>query len=158
MKDEWADYDALALSELIRKKEIRPTELVDIVIGRIEALNPRLNAVIHKLYDKARQSALDWESKINTGEADDVVFCGAPFLIKDLIAEYKGAPFHEGSRAVKGYVSKVDSELVKRQKAGGLIILGKTNTPEFGSLPTTEPVLYGPHEYEELVVCCYFAG
>jgi amidase len=74
----------------------------------------------------------------------DARFSGVPFLLKDLVAEFKGAPFHEGSRAVKGYVSKIDSELVRRQKAGGLIIVGKTNTPEFGALPTTEPILYGP--------------
>jgi len=53
-------------------------------------------------------------------------------------------PFNEGSRAVKGYVSKIDSELVRRHKVGGLIIVGKTNTPEFGLLPTTEPLLFGP--------------
>jgi amidase len=64
--------------------------------------------------------------------------------LKDLIAEYHGAPFNEGSRAVKGYVSGLDSELVKRQKAAGLIVVGKTNTPEFGLLATTEPVLHGP--------------
>ncbi len=144
MKDELVDFDALALGELIRKKEIRPTELVEIVIERIERLNPRLNVVIHKIYDQARVAALNWDSRIKAGEADDVAFCGVPFLLKDLLAECKGVSFHEGSRAVEGYVSKVDSELVKRQKAGGLIIVGKTNTPEFGCLPTTEPVLYGP--------------
>jgi Asp-tRNA(Asn)/Glu-tRNA(Gln) amidotransferase A subunit family amidase len=83
-------------------------------------------------------------SEIKADKANDTIFCGVPFLLKDLIAEYRGAPFHEGSFAVKGYVSKVDSELVKRQKAAGLIIVGKTNTPEFGCLPTTEPALYGP--------------
>jgi amidase len=61
-----------------------------------------------------------------------------------LIAEYKGAPFHEGSLSLKGYYSKLDSEIVKRQKATGLIVLGKTNTSEFGLVPTTEPALYGP--------------
>ncbi|MBD3254412.1 MAG: amidase, partial [Candidatus Lokiarchaeota archaeon] len=62
----------------------------------------------------------------------------------DLVAEYAGVPLHEGSAAVSGYISEVDTELVKRHKAAGLITLGKTNTPEFGCLPTTEPSLFGP--------------
>ena len=64
-----------------------------------------------------QEIAEDLSSEIKTGKAIDAIFCGVPFLLKDLVAEYSGAPFHEGSSAVKGYVSKVDSELVKRQKA-----------------------------------------
>ena len=138
------DYDGMALGESVRKKEIKPTELLEITIQRIEMVNPKLNAVIHRMYDQARDTAKNWESRIMQEKGMDARFCGVPFLLKDLLAEHQGAPFHEGSRAVKGYVSKVDSELVKRQKAGGLIIVGKTNTPEFGALPTTEPILYGP--------------
>lgn len=144
MGDELIGYDAIALSELIRKGEISPVELLEITIQRIEKVNTRLNAVIHKMYDQARGTAENWNSEIRAGKANGAVFCGVPFLLKDLIAEYKGAPFHEGSKAVKGYISKLDSELVKRQKTGGLIIVGKTNTPEFGCLPTTEPALHGP--------------
>ncbi len=136
MKDEFIDFDAIALGELIRKGEIKPTELLEIVIQRIEKINPKLNAVIHKMYDQARETA---EKKPIDG-----VFSGVPFLLKDLIAEYKGAPFEEGSNAVQGYVSKLDSEMVKRQKASGLNIVGKTNTCEFGLLPTTEPKHKGP--------------
>ncbi|HSR11886.1 MAG TPA: amidase, partial [Thermodesulfobacteriota bacterium] len=102
------------------------------------------NAVIHRMYDQGRETARYWDSAVQSGKIEGAVFCGVPFLLKDLVAEYKGAPFHEGCRAVKGYVSKLDTELVRRQKAGGLVILGKTNTPEFGALPTTEPLLYGP--------------
>jgi len=144
MTDELISYDAIALGELIRNGEVNPTELLETTIQRVEKLNPKLNAVIHKMYDQARDTAENWSSAIKAGRTADVVFCGVPFLLKDLIAEYRGAPFHEGSLAVKGYVSKVDSELVKRQKAGGLVIVGKTNTHEFGCLPTTEPALYGP--------------
>ena len=144
MKDELFFFDAIALGELVRKKEVTPTELLEITIQRIEKLNPKLNAVIHKMYDQAHETASYWNTGISKGSASGFIFCGVPFLLKDLVAEYKGAPFHEGSRAVKGYVSKLDSELVKRQKASGLVILGKTNTPEFGLLPTTEPLLYGP--------------
>ena len=144
MTDELLGCDAIALGELIRKGEISPVELLDITIERIEELNLKLNAVIHKLYDQARETARNRSSEIRAGKAGDAVFCGVPFLLKDLLAEYKGAPFVEGSRAVTGYVSKLDSELVRRQKASGLVIVGKTNTPEFGAMPTTEPALYGP--------------
>ncbi len=144
MADGMIRYDAIGLGELIRKGEISPVELLEITIQRIEKINPRINAIIHKMYDQARETAESWSSEIRAGTAADAVFGGVPFLLKDLIAEYKGAPFHEGSRAVKGYISKLESELVKRQKAGGLIIVGKTNAHEFGSLPTTEPNLYGP--------------
>ncbi len=122
-------YDAMALGELIRKGDISPVELLETTIQRIEKLNPKLNAVIHKMYDSARETAETWSSKLKTGHAAEAIFSGVPFLLKDLIAEYKGAPFHEGSHAVKGYISKVDSELVRRQKAGGLIIVGKRIHP-----------------------------
>jgi amidase len=144
MVDELIGYDAIALGELIRKGEISPVELLETTIQRIEKVNPNLNAVIHKMYDSARETAETWNSKIKAGEASKAIFSGVPFLLKDLIAEYKGAPFHEGSHAVKGYISKVDSELVRRQKAGGLNIVGKTNTPEFGCLPSMEYSCYGP--------------
>jgi amidase len=144
MKDDLIDYDGVALGELVRKKELKPTELLEVTIQRIEKINPKLNAVIHKIYDQARETAANWGTEVHKGSTEEVIFCGVPFLLKDLIAEYKGAPFHEGSRAVKGYISKIDTELVKRQKACGLVIVGKTNTPEFGALPTTEPNLYGP--------------
>ena len=144
MADELIGYDAIALGEFIRKGELSPDELLETTIQRIEKVNPKLNAVIHKMYDQAHETAEKWSSKVKTGKAKDVIFCGVPFLLKDLTAEYKGAPLHEGSLALTGYISKVDSELVQRQKTGGLVILGKTNTCEFGLLPTTEPELRGP--------------
>ncbi len=100
--------------------------------------------MIHKLYDQARSEAEQWSAKIRAGKTGIAVFAGVPFLLKDLIAEYAGTPFQEGSRAVRGYISRQDSELVGRLRAGGLVIVGKTNTPEFGCLPTTEPLLHGP--------------
>jgi amidase len=141
--DDLMHFDALGLGELIRNGEIRPSEMVELTIRRIEQLNPKLNAVIHRFYDQAREIAAGCDSRTSDG-AHPQPFYGVPFLLKDLIAEYNGAPLNEGSRAVKGYISKLDSELVKRQKAAGLIVVGKTNTPEFGLLATTEPELYGP--------------
>lgn len=93
MKDQLIGFDAVALGEFVRKTELKPTELLEIVIQRIEKLNPKLNAVIHKMYDQAREAAKSWEVMIGKGEAKDAVFCGLPFLLKDLVAECKGAPF-----------------------------------------------------------------
>lgn len=144
MSDDLIGCDAMDLAKMIRDGEVRPTELLEITIQRIERLNPKLNAVIHKMYEQAREIAENCDSRSQETASPEAVFYGVPFLLKDLLAEYKGAPFYEGSRAIEGYVSTLDSELVKRQKAAGLIIIGKTNTPEFGLLPTTEPELYGP--------------
>ena len=128
--------DGLALADLVRKKEVSPLELVEATIARIEALNPTLNAVITPMYDEARATAKQ--------PLGDGAFAGVPFLLKDLVAEYAGVPMAEGSNFLKGrYTPDQDSELVVRQKAAGLIIVAKTNTPEFGLLPTTEPTAFG---------------
>lgn len=136
--------DALGLAELVKTGEITATQLLEETIERIEKLNPKLNAVIFKAYDTARQEAERMDSRNPKGASPDAPFYGVPFLLKDLIAECEGLPFQEGCRFVGGYVSKKDSELVTRQKKSGLIIVGKTNTPEFGLVPTTEPEINGP--------------
>ena len=144
MKAELIEIDALGLAEMIRDGEIKSSELVEITIERIERINPKVNAVIHKMYEEAREKAKKWDNEVSAGKHTNVVFGGVPFLIKDLIAEYKDAPMSEGSASVNGYIGKLDTELVKRHKTAGLITVGKTNTPEFGCLPTTEPKLFGP--------------
>lgn len=126
ISNEFTNMDAIAQANLVHRKEVRPIELVEAAVERIERLNPKLNAVIHKMYEQAREVAGTWASEIDAGRASSVIFCGVPFLLKDFIAEYEGAPFNEGSRAVRGYVSKLDSEIVRRQKAGGLVVIGKT--------------------------------
>jgi amidase len=93
---------------------------------------------------EARETAENWDDKLEKDQAKSAIFCGVPFLLKDLLAEYKGAPFSEGSRAVYGYISKIDSELVTRQKGSGLVVIGKTNASEFGGLPLTDSDLFGP--------------
>ncbi|MGD9135579.1 MAG: amidase [Desulfobacterales bacterium] len=142
--DELFRYDAIDLSELIRKGEITPAELLETAIHRIENLNPKINAIIYKMYDQVRATAEIRSSNTKTMETSDSAFCGIPFLLKDLIAESKDTPLSDGSRAVHGYISKLDSEIVKRQKASGLIIVGKSNSSEFGVLTTTEPTIHGP--------------
>ncbi|MBN1160891.1 MAG: amidase [Dehalococcoidales bacterium] len=129
-------YDGLGLAGLVRKKEVKPVELVEEAINRIEKLNPRLNAVVHKIYEQARHTA--------ARDLPDGPFKGVPFLLKDLVAFYAGAPMCNGSRFFKDYVPDHDCELVKRLKSAGVIVVGKTNTPEFGVAFVTEPELFGP--------------
>lgn len=129
-------YDGLGLAELVRKKEVKPSELVEEAISRIERLNPQLNAVIYKMYELARKAA--------AGDLPDGPFKGVPFLIKDILMAYAGVPLTNGSRFLKDFVPDHDSELVRRFKAAGVIVVGKTNTPEFGLVPVTEPELFGP--------------
>ena len=134
--DEYAFLDATAQAALVRDKEVTPAELVESAIARIERLNPQLNAVITPLYERARDAC--------TSVPAGAPLAGVPFLLKDLVAECAGTPLSEGSAFLAGhYVSAHDSELVRRYKQAGLIILGKTNTPEFGLMPTTEPRQFG---------------
>ena len=114
------------MSELIRKGEITPAELLEITIHRIEKINPKINAVIYRMYDQARAAAETWSLGKKAAKKSGSMFCGIPFLLKDLIAECKDTPLRDGSRAVHGYISKLDSEIVNRNKTSGLIILGKS--------------------------------
>ena len=133
-----ASMDATAQAALVRTGEVSPSELVDAAIERVEALNPRLNAVIHRLYDDARAAA--------AGDLPDGPFRGVPFLLKDLGAAFAGQPLHLGMGVLKeaGFRSPVDTVLATRFRDAGFVTIGKTNTPELGILPTTEPDAYGP--------------
>ncbi|MDJ0754763.1 MAG: amidase [Ardenticatenaceae bacterium] len=133
---EYEQFDGLGLGELVRHGEVTAAELVEAAIVRIEARNPTLNAVIHKMYEYGRQTA--------AGPLPKGPFKGVPFLIKDLLAAFAGEPMCSGSKALKNYRPPADSELVCRFKSSGVVILGKTNTPEFGITPFTEPKLFGP--------------
>jgi amidase len=134
--NDYDKYDGLGLAELVQKKEVKPSVLVEEAISRIEKLNPRINAVIHKMYEQARKAA--------DGDIPDGPFKGVPFLMKDILMAYAGVPLSNGSRFLKDYIPDHDSELVKRFKAAGIIVVGKSNTPEFGLVPITEPELFGP--------------
>ncbi|MET3698613.1 amidase [Bacillus oleivorans] len=133
---EYIQYDGLGLAELVKKKEVHPRELVQAAIQRIEAKNTKLNAVIHKMYEKAKKIADEIEP---TGP-----FAGVPILLKDIAQEIEGEPITAGSKAFQNYRAKQDSEYVKRVKKTGTIILGQTNVPEFALLGITEPKHYGP--------------
>jgi amidase len=138
MSEDLARLDATAQAELVRRGEASPLELVDAAIDRIEAANGELNAVIHKLYDEGREAA--------GGELPDGPFKGVPFLLKDLGAAFAGQPLHMGMQYLKDadFRSPVDTYLAQRFKQAGFVTIGKTNTPELGILPTTEPKAYGP--------------
>jgi len=133
---EFHKYDGLGLSELVRTKQISPAELVEEAISRIEAQNPKINAVIYKTYDQAH--------KVAQGSLPDAPFKGVPFLLKDMHATVEGVPTSCGTRMLKDVLQPHDSEIVRRYRAAGLIILGKTNVPEFSLLPYTEPEVFGP--------------
>ena len=132
---EYINYDALGLVNLIRKKEITPSEIVDISLSAIEKINPKINAIIGNL-EKETEEALKRNNK-------DKPFSGVPFLIKDLGFLYKDILCENGSRLTQGLVSDYESELGKRFKNTGVITLGRTNTPEFGHNCTTEPSVNG---------------
>ncbi|HEX8085541.1 MAG TPA: amidase [Solirubrobacteraceae bacterium] len=129
--------DATAQAELIRRGEVSPSELVDGAIARIEALNPELNAVITPLFEKARSVA--------AGELPDGPFRGVPMLLKDLACHSAGDPMYEGSKFLRdaGWVEEEDTVLAARFRRAGFVFCGKTNTPEFGILSTTEPAEFG---------------
>ena len=130
--------DATAQAELVRSGEASPLELVDAAIERVERLNPQLNAVIHPLFESARARA--------KGELPDGPFRGVPTLFKDLGCAVEGDPYHEGLGIAKrlGFRATRTDELARRYLDAGFVCIGRTNTPEQGLVPTTEPYAYGP--------------
>jgi amidase len=132
---EYSNYDGLGLAELVRKKKVKPIELVEAAIERIERHNQKLNAVVFKAYDDARART---QTKLSGA------FAGVPMLLKDILGYKKGWPNRDGARFVAATPSSYTSTLVTRFEAAGLIPLGKTNVPEFGIVPLTESKLYGP--------------
>ena len=138
MTDSFARLDATGQAELVRSGEVEARELVDAALARIDRLNPELNAVIHRLDDKARAAA-------SSGELPDGPFRGVPFLVKDAVCQTAGDPYHAGSRFLKSadWHATTDSELARRYRAAGFVICGRTNTPEFAMSVTTEPLAYG---------------
>ena len=133
---EYDRFDACGLAALVRKKEISPFELYEEAARRIEKNNKKLNAVVFRMFDAAREQAQksDFKGK----------FAGVPFLLKDLLASCAGTPMSNGCRSYRDVISERDSEMVRRFKKTGVNILGKTNTPEFGLMGVTEPELWGP--------------
>src|SRR5829696_7939698 len=135
--EDLARLDATAQAELVRDGEVSAEELTQAAIERAESLNPELNAIIHPLYEQGLEEA--------RGELPDGPFRGVPFLFKDLGAALAGQPLYMGVRALKeaDFRLPVDTFLGARFRDAGLVTIGKTNTPELGIVPTTEPDIYG---------------
>jgi amidase len=131
--------DATAQGDLVRAGDVKPIELVDAALARIEAVNPEINAVIHPLFEKAHDAA-------SSGDLGDGPFRGVPFAVKDGVCHTAGDPFHCGMRVLKelGWREPEDAWLARRFRAAGFVFVGKTNLPELAASVTTEPVAYGP--------------
>jgi amidase len=131
--DEYAAHDATGLAELVRTGQVNRGELVAAANARIDAVNDAVNAVVHRIDPSA-----------DVGDDVDGPFAGVPFVLKDMDGRLAGHPASYGSRALAGWVPDHDSELIRRYKAAGLRIIGKTNCPELGIMGVTEPELHGP--------------
>lgn len=141
--DDYDDLDATALGERVRSGEFDPAQLLAAARERIERRNPALNAVIHPAFEAAeRELAL----RRAAGTEREGVFAGVPVLVKDLVASVHDLPTWHGSRLLRARLGPAthDSEMVRRLRATGALIVGKTNTPEFGLTPYTEPESCGP--------------
>lgn len=136
--DTLAGFDAVGQAELVRRRKVTPLELVDAAIARIERRNPALNAVIAPLFESARAAA-------TAPDLPDGPLRGVPFLLKDLGAQQQGQPYYCGNKALRDidYRAPADTALGARFRAAGLITLGKTNLPELGPQPTTQPLAFG---------------
>jgi amidase len=133
---EYQELDGLGLAELVRNGEISVKEVCEEAVLCAEELNPSLNAIITPMYDLV-------EKQLNNIPKDSP-FAGVPMLLKDTHHDYKGTPMSQGCEALKGVVSDHDAEIVSRFKKAGLIVIGKTNTPEFKMGYITEPKAFGP--------------
>jgi amidase len=134
MTEVW-ELDAIGQAELVKRGEASALELVDAAIARVEALNPTLNFLATPMFEEARQIAM---RALPTGPLS-----GVPYMIKDLGQPCKGVRQTDCSRALRDHVADHDSELVARLRRAGLVIIGRTTSPEFGNHSTTEPVLFG---------------
>lgn len=132
---DYVKHDALSLAQLVRDKAVSPSELLEEAIGRAQEQDPRLNFVAQELYDYGR-------ARIEAGLPEGP-FSGVPFLEKDLHMHIAGQRSGQGSRFYNDYVPDFTSELVERHEAAGLVIFGKTTTPEFGLTGTTESLAEG---------------
>ncbi|MGV8872899.1 MAG: amidase [Rhodococcus sp. (in: high G+C Gram-positive bacteria)] len=133
--DEYRQHDGLGLAELVANGEATPRELLDCALARAKSVNSSLNSIVRPMTKQADEQL--------TGTLEGP-FAGVPFLIKDLSQDYAGLPTASGSRSLVDLPMPEHATVVQRWLDAGLVIFGKTNTPEFGAKGITEPDLYGP--------------
>lgn len=138
--DDYVQMDATALAEGIRKKSFSASEALDAALARLDAVNPQINAVVHRAEAFARAQIIEGHGDSSRSG----FFAGVPFLVKDLSLQVNGLPMTNGSGFFRGYVPDFDNTLTQRQRAAGLVIFGRTASPEFGLGPITEPANHGP--------------
>ena len=139
MSGDISELDAVGCAKLVRSGEASPLELVDAAIARIEKLDPEINAIPIRRFEKARSEA-------TSPRLPDGPFRGVPTVVKDLWSHTAGDPFHKGMRFLKelGWTEQRDTTHAARMRAAGFVFVGRSNTPELGLQPTTEPEAYGP--------------
>jgi amidase len=139
LADDTRWLDATAQAELVATGKVSPVEMVNAASERVERYDGALNALTYRWFEAARELA-------SSSQLPEGPFRGVPYLLKDLYAAEAGKPLSNGSKAYKSadYVSSEDTTLVSRYKASGLISIGRSNSPEFGSVPVTEPEAWGP--------------
>ena len=133
--DEYDKYDGLGLAELVKNKDVKPEELLDAAIARAEAVDKKINAIVVKLHHEARKTIAQ--------ELPEGPFRGVPFLVKDLLFQMKGVECSHGSRFFRGYKPDHDDTVVQRYRKAGLVIFGRTHSPEFGMTAITDSALHG---------------
>lgn len=136
MTFDYKRYDGLGLAELVKMKELKPSEVVEAAIQTITDINPAINAVVYTMFDQARKESDKVDVKLP--------FAGVPILLKNASQEIKGQPMTFGSKVLKGNLAAEDSEFVRQLRDTGMIFLGQTNVPELALMGVTEPTHYGP--------------
>jgi amidase len=133
---DYTRFDATGLADLVARRQVKPEELIAAAFEAASKVNPKINAMLQTLPEQAR-------AEINTGSRKSP-FAGVPFVIKELVLHAKGVRSDSGSRLARGFVPDADTELMARFRRAGLVLIGTTQTPEFGYNPTTETVAFGP--------------
>jgi len=132
---EYRKHDAISLARLIAKRQVSAEEVLETAIARAEQVNPGINAIVHKQYERARKA-------VAAGLLEGPLK-GVPYLIKDLGFFETGEPATFGSNLFKDFVADHETAYVTRRKNAGLVLMGRSSSPEFGLNPNTEPRLYG---------------
>jgi amidase len=134
VNEDYLQLDATDLAGLVQRRDVTPAEMVEVAIARLARSEPKLTGMMERAFDRAREEA----SQPLQGP-----FAGVPFLLKDNMHVASGIPYHNGSRIWRGWAPPRDSELVRRFRAAGLIVLGTTKVPELSLTPVTEPKSFG---------------